>query len=53
MLKNWRSAFIKLKPPARLYKKYFWFWVLYQAVKGILTLSLIWIPLIYVSFFKK
>lgn len=27
-------------------KSFFWWWVGYQAVKGILTLSLIWIPLL-------
>lgn len=27
-------------------KRFFWWWVTYQAVKGILTLSLIWIPLL-------
>ncbi|MEM9667903.1 MAG: hypothetical protein AAF950_03185 [Pseudomonadota bacterium] len=27
-------------------KELFWAWVTYQAVKGILTTSLIWIPLI-------
>ena len=27
-------------------KRLFWYWVAYQAVKGTLTLSLIWIPLI-------
>lgn len=27
-------------------KRFFWWWVAYQAVKGMLTLSLIWIPLL-------
>lgn len=31
------------KPGSRL----FWIWVGYQAVKGALTLSLIWIPLLF------
>jgi len=26
-------------------KRFFWAWVAYQAIKGTLTLSLIWIPL--------
>ena len=26
-------------------KKLFWAWIAYQSVKGIITLSLIWIPL--------
>lgn len=28
-------------------KRLFWAWVAYQAVKGIATTSLIWIPLLY------
>lgn len=28
-------------------KKAFWIWVTYQAIKGTLTTSLIWIPLLY------
>lgn len=27
-------------------KRFFWWWVAYQAVKGMITLSLIWIPLL-------
>lgn len=27
-------------------KRFFWWWVAYQAVKGTITLSLIWIPLL-------
>lgn len=34
----------KLKTPS---KNLFWVWVAYQAVKGTLTTSLIWIPLLY------
>lgn len=26
-------------------KELFWVWILYQSIKGITTLSLIWIPL--------
>ena len=29
-------------------KRFFWWWVGYQAVKGMLTLSLIWIPLLLI-----
>jgi hypothetical protein len=29
-------------------KQFFWWWVGYQAVKGMLTLSLIWIPLLLI-----
>lgn len=28
-------------------KHLFWAWIAYQSVKGILTTSLIWIPLVY------
>jgi hypothetical protein len=28
-------------------KKLFWAWIIYHTIKGILTTSLIWIPLIY------
>lgn len=38
------SRFRFFKKPAG---KLFWAWVLYQAVKGTLTLSFIWAPLIY------
>lgn len=31
-------------------KKAFWIWVGYQAIKGTLTTSFIWIPLFYVWF---
>ncbi|MCR9268644.1 MAG: hypothetical protein NXH72_01525 [Hyphomonadaceae bacterium] len=26
--------------------RFFWWWIGYQAIKGIITLSLIWIPLL-------
>ena len=29
-------------------KRFFWWWVGYQAIKGMITLSLIWIPLLIV-----
>ncbi|MEM6535919.1 MAG: hypothetical protein AAGA24_05240 [Pseudomonadota bacterium] len=29
-------------------KRFFWWWIGYQAIKGMLTLSLIWIPLLLV-----
>ena len=35
------------KPENR--KRYFWYWVGYQAVKGCITTSLIWIPAIYAA----
>ncbi len=27
-------------------KRLFWYWIAYQAIKGMITLSLIWIPLL-------
>ncbi|MEM9573198.1 MAG: hypothetical protein AAF996_17150 [Pseudomonadota bacterium] len=27
-------------------KRFFWWWIGYQAIKGMITLSLIWIPLL-------
>ncbi|MEL6725027.1 MAG: hypothetical protein AAFP81_14030 [Pseudomonadota bacterium] len=29
-------------------KRFFWWWISYQAVKGLITLSLIWIPLLLI-----
>ncbi len=29
-------------------KRFFWWWIGYQAVKGFITLSLIWIPLLLI-----
>jgi hypothetical protein len=34
----------KAKKPS---KKLFWAWIAYQTVKGTLTTSLIWVPMIY------
>jgi hypothetical protein len=28
-------------------KRYVWLWILYQTVKGILTTTVIWVPLLY------
>jgi len=36
----------------RFGKYSFWVWVGYQSVKGILTTTFIWIPLIYLHFFS-
>ncbi len=33
-------------------KNLFWAWIAYQTIKGTLTLSFIWIPLIYMWFSK-
>jgi hypothetical protein len=29
-------------------KRFFWWWITYQAVKGAITLSLIWVPLLLI-----
>jgi hypothetical protein len=39
-----KNIFQRLRTPG---KRLFWLWVAYQAVKGTLTTSLIWAPLIY------
>jgi len=39
-------SFFKKKPVG----KAFWVWVTYQAIKGTLTLSFIWIPMLYLWF---
>ncbi|MBL4803627.1 MAG: hypothetical protein JKY71_02080 [Alphaproteobacteria bacterium] len=38
------SIFKRLKKPS---KQMFWAWIAYQTIKGTLTTSLIWIPLIW------
>jgi hypothetical protein len=43
-----KRAWFKLKKPG---KHMFWAWIIYQSIKGILTTSFIWIPLIYAMFF--
>lgn len=39
-----KTWFKRFKKPG---KKMFWAWIAYQAIKGTLTTSLIWIPLIW------
>jgi hypothetical protein len=46
-IKEKRSWF-KIKKPG---KHLFWAWITYHSIKGMLTLSFIWIPLIYAFFF--
>lgn len=41
---KWPALKSLLKKPSR---KLFWAWITYHAIKGTLTTSLIWIPLIY------
>lgn len=38
------KLFEKLKKPS---KQVFWAWIAYQTIKGTVTTSLIWIPLIW------
>jgi len=49
-----KKLFAKIKSlkSSKDFKKYFWWWVLYQAIKGLITTAIIWIPLIY-AFTKK
>lgn len=44
MMKKMNLKLIKFQKPA---KNLFWTWIAYQTVKGTLTTSLIWIPLIW------
>lgn len=46
-LKNTLKKLKKFKKPG---KNMFWLWIAYQSIKGTLTTSLIWIPLIYAWF---
>ncbi len=39
----------KFKKPS---KHMFWAWIAYQCIKGILTTTFIWIPLLYLWFSK-
>ena len=41
---NHKSIWRKFRKPS---KQMFWAWIAYQTVKGTLTTSLIWIPLIW------
>lgn len=34
-------------------KKFFWYWMLYQCIKGVFTTSLIWVPLLVAWFGLK
>ncbi len=47
-VKKENNSFLqKFKKPS---KNMFWAWIAYQSIKGTLTLSFIWIPLIYMWF---
>ena len=45
VLQNLKSGLSTLKAKR---KELFWAWIIYQAIKGTITLSLIWIPLFLV-----
>lgn len=42
--KKERKRFFKFKAPG---KELFWAWIIYQCVKGTITTTFIWVPLIY------
>lgn len=45
-----QHAFQADTPPptkGRFARRAFWIWIVYQSVKGMITLSLIWIPLLW------
>ena len=45
---HWARRFWRgMRRPRRAGKKVFWIWIAYQSVKGVITLSLIWIPLFF------
>ncbi len=46
-----KKGFFKSKT-AKLGKKAFVIWIIYQTVKGTLTTTFIWAPLVYYYFFK-
>lgn len=46
-LANIRSGISYLKAHK---KKLFWYWIGYQCIKGTITTSLIWVPLLLVYF---
>lgn len=47
--KRWWSRLRKLGAVLKARRKeLFWAWIAYQSVKGVITLSIIWIPLILV-----
>ena len=45
--KTSKPLFKRFKKPS---KNLFWAWIAYQSIKGTLTLSFIWAPLIYYWF---
>jgi hypothetical protein len=45
-----KNFFKRFKKPG---KNMFWAWIAYQTVKGTLTTSLIWIPLLYAWFYHS
>ena len=47
LLTRFRHTIKTIKADKKSGKKLFWAWIIYQAIKGVLTTSLIWIPLLY------
>ena len=45
-LSNW-SPRQALKTLSARKKELFWVWIAYQSIKGLITTSLIWVPLIF------
>lgn len=45
--------FLARKKVAKKSKKLFWVWIAYQTIKGTLTTSLIWIPMLYMWLHHK
>ena len=49
-LHRWKGGFANFGRRVRKHggagKKLFWVWIAYQSIKGVITLSLIWIPLL-------
>jgi hypothetical protein len=43
-LRKYQPVLAKIKKPG---KNMFWAWITYQVVKGTLTTTFIWVPLIY------
>jgi len=33
-------------------RRYFWLWIAYQTIKGIITTTVVWVPLVYMLWFK-
>ncbi len=47
---KFKALGVRLKATKSKSKKIFWIWIGYQTIKGSLTTSLIWIPMLYAYF---